>query len=142
MSEIRHALCIVITQFALWCRLCATLKYILQSTNCHSTDKSPHSRTFNAVAGSPYFPAEIRNRLQIHQLSKPEVFIPKYFLSVRSHVIRCPNVLTYSCYFPIKRNLWPDLSQHLHAEESYFWMNKLYWCRWESFALGFWHLTQ
>lgn len=48
-----------------------------QLSNCHSTDKSPHSRTFNTAAGSPNFPAEIINRLQIHQLSKPQVFIPK-----------------------------------------------------------------
>jgi len=59
------------------------MKYILhlmipkQLSNCHNTDKSPHSRTFNAAAQSPYFPAEIIHRLQIHQRNKPQVFIPE-----------------------------------------------------------------
>lgn len=107
LSEIGHVQCIVITQFPCWCRLCTIMKYILhlmipkQLSNCHSTDKSLCSRTFKAAAGSPYFPAEIINRLQIHLLNKPQVFIPKLFLSGRSQLIHCPNILTYSYYFSI-----------------------------------------
>lgn len=153
LSEIGHVQRIVITQFPCWCRLCTIMKYILhlmipkQLSNCHSTDKSLCSRTFKAAAGSPHFPAEIINRMQIHQLNKHQVFVPKLFLSGRSQLIHCPNILTYSYYFSIKKNKINSMTclslftLKYHKVEPYFWMNLLYWCRWETLASGLWLLT-